>query len=78
METVSHTFSEVVVEEVSAKLSNGDASEEEIEGYAKMINLLKQKDFSDSDKLMEALLLIQKNIMQAISDLKKKMEALLK
>jgi hypothetical protein len=38
---------------------------------------LGRRDFNDPDKLMEVLGLIQKNINQAIQDLKKKFETLL-
>jgi hypothetical protein len=77
LQTISETFSENMMTEITMNLKSGKASHEQIEDYVKTINLLGRRDFNDPDKLMEVLGLIQKNINQAIQDLKKKFETLL-
>ena len=48
-----------------------------MEEYVQMINLLGRGDFDQPEKVMEAVMVIQKNLTLAINDFRKKLENLL-
>ena len=77
LHTVGCTFSETVVEEAAEKLNSGKILDSEVEEYVQMINLLGRGDFDKPEKVMEAVMVIQKNLTHAINDFRKKLENLI-
>ena len=62
MDTLSQTFSEHLVERAESTMASGQASEEEVEEYVRMIHFLGQRSMNDPERLMLLLSTVEKNI----------------